>query len=312
MKSLILLTLTFARVGPVLVTPRPAHAHAKVRCRPETGRRRADPIVFNRVPGPTGHLHTYLANRRLPKRNRPNFSTYADMVGKPTTCGLRKDSAAYWFPTLLRGGEPVRVLRFIAYYRSWKLKGLAGPSTGSGNIAYPRDARMIAGNMDAPGGGRHVTWNCNQASTRPGPYEDPIEAACHTARLAGSTGKVLLGAHVDFPTCWSGRSNDHAAAGNTADFSGSHDVDQQYAYPVRTSNGFVSCPNGFPHRVPWLRMTISWDYRGRGRNLKLSSGGFSMHADFWNTWVQSGLRQIIDRCINTSSAHPHGTRLCEG
>jgi Domain of unknown function (DUF1996) len=291
-----------------------ALAHIKMHCKPETGRAEADPIVFAGMEDPTGHLHTFLANEYLPDQPNPNLVTYAEMVDEPTTCQFDADSAAYWFPTLLQNGTPLPVLRFIAYYRSWRFSGGGGGSeTGRGNEPYPRDTRMIAGDMDARGGGDRVTWNCNQASTRPGPYVDPVDAACDTAELADpGTGRVLLGAHVDFPTCYSGRLNDHSGPGMTADFSGSHVVTQRFAYPRRAADGTIVCPAGFrAMKVPSLRVTVSWDYQGDGRDLELSSGGFSMHADFWNTWVQRGLKQAIARCINTTTSHPHGsTTMC--
>ena len=52
-------------------------------------------------------------------------------------------------------------------------------------------------------------------------------------------------------------------------------------------------------------MTISWSYTGRGTDLALSSDshmgtsdGRSLHADFWNTWVQAGYTSLVRDCIN--------------
>jgi hypothetical protein len=299
----------------VLLAASPARAHFKMHCKPETGRTEADPIVFAGMDVPSGHLHTFLANEYLPNQQNPNLVTYAEMVGRPTTCQFDADSAAYWFPTLLQNGTPLPVFRFIAYYRSWQFSAGRGRfETGNGNKPYPRDTRMIAGDMNVPGGGKRVTWNCNEASTRPGPYVDPVDAACDTAELANpGTGEVLLGAHIDFPTCYSGRLNDHSRLGMTTDFSPSDAVKQRFAYPRKASDGRISCPAGFRAKmVPSLRLTVSWDYQGNGRDLELSSGGFSMHADFWNTWVQRGLKRAIARCVNTTTKHPHGSRMMCG
>jgi hypothetical protein len=59
-------------------------------------------------------------------------------------------------------------------------------------------------------------------------------------------------------------------------------------------------------------MNISWDYRGSGTDVRLSSGHpHTMHGNYWNTWVQSGLQKMIDVCINTTVPHPHGdATLC--
>jgi len=79
----------------------------------------------------------------------------------------------------------------------------------------------------------------------------------------------------------------------------------------------AGCPAGFPQKLPQLRLALQWDYRGNGRDLTLSSSAhdgvpFNMHADFWNTWVQSGLKDMVDRCINTNTAHPHGSSVVCG
>jgi len=37
-----------------------------------------------------------------------------------------------------------------------------------------------------------------------------------------------------------------------------------------------------------------------------------MHSDFWNTWVQTGLKTMVDRCINTNTAHTHGSQAICG
>nr|MBA2427632.1 DUF1996 domain-containing protein [Actinomycetota bacterium] len=215
----------------------------------------------------------------------------------------------YWYPTLLKNGQPLPTFRAIAYYRNWDF-GPTRHDTGTGNNAYPADMRVVAGDVDAPGGGAHVQWNCNQASSRPGPFRDPIEAACDKAR--GTT--VNLGVHINFPTCWTGVLNDHNKRGNTADFHGaaSRPVKNQLAYVTK-----AGCPAGFPHKLPQLRLALQWDYRGNGRDLTLSSSAhdgvpFNMHADFWNTWVQSGLKDMVDRCINTNTAHPHGSSVVCG
>jgi hypothetical protein len=40
---------------------------------------------------------------------------------------------------------------------------------------------------------------------------------------------------------------------------------------------------------------------GANVRIKLSSGPYwTMHADFWNTWVQSRLETLTDNCIRAS------------
>ena len=36
-----------------------------------------------------------------------------------------------------------------------------------------------------------------------------------------------------------------------------------------------------------------------------------MHADFLDGWIPSGLQTVLDKCVNTGTAHPHGsTNIC--
>jgi hypothetical protein len=53
-----------------------------------------DPIVFPGRPG-AAHLHEFFGNT-----STNASSTYASMVGKPTTCPFAGDTAGYWMPAL--------------------------------------------------------------------------------------------------------------------------------------------------------------------------------------------------------------------
>lgn len=327
-----------ATAGPVL-------AHGKMHCYGQRGNAVSgsgtfDPIVY---PGlePAGHDHTFLANRRIMEPGQRANATYSYLVGDPNTpCQNIGDTAAYWFPTIYQvSGEPgarvyqpLQVGLFIAYYRSFQGMDV---QTGFGNEAYPPDLRMIAGDGHAvgPQPTNRVNWTCNQGSNRFGPWTSAVQAACNTA-----TGSVVrLGFHVDFPSCWSGTLNSHLGPTNTADASGSHpEVFQQVLYPTGSPPASRACPTGFPHKLSMLRMSVQLKlpdgsdyYRGDGTDLALSSGPrdpqtgellpgeasqWTLHADFWNTWTQgtagttgSTLNGMIGRCINTSTAHPHGS-----
>ena len=63
-----------------------------------------DPIVFPRVKHPSaGHLHTFLGNK-----STNAFSTYRKLRHAGTTCGLRADKGAYWFPAIYKNGRRVK------------------------------------------------------------------------------------------------------------------------------------------------------------------------------------------------------------
>ena len=287
---------------PLTLVAPPANALMKAHCKPQTGFGHFDPIIrANETPdAATQHHHTFFANEKLTTLANPNAAKYNELVGAATTCQNIDDSAAYWIPTLQfrSNGQPVPIRAMIAYYRSFDHK-----TTGAAE-AVPADMRIVAGNAKAtsPQSTKRVNWSCNQNSSRRGPYADAVEANC-----AAATGTVYLTAHVDFPTCWDGKMNDHSVAGNTADYSDGGGVVNHLAF----ANGSL-CPAGFPRKLPELRQTISWKYQGNGKDIKLSSdqasdpAGRTLHADFWNTWVQTGgahggMVGMVQKCVNTTT-----------
>ncbi|HEX2234932.1 MAG TPA: DUF1996 domain-containing protein, partial [Actinomycetota bacterium] len=279
-----------------LLVPAPAGGHGKLHCKRISSeaffRGQVDPIAMRGEPQ-SMHSHDFFGNQLLLRLPQPELATYDQLVGGPTDCQNKTDSALYWVPTLMAGGRPLDPFSFIAYYRDFDRD-----LTGTGVEAYPPDMRLVAG--DPQGTGPQplsvVNWSCGFTSSRPGPYRSPVEAACHRA-----SGKAFLTSHISFPTCWDGQLNDHATMGDTTDT-------EHVVYPVRKA-----CPAGFPHKLPELRMTLKWDYQGDGRDVTLASGSpYTMHGDFWNTWVQTGLEQMVDQCINTSSGHPHGSQTVCG
>lgn len=289
------LTLLIVLLAGLLV-PAPAGGHGKLHCKRISSeaffRAQVDPIAMRGEPQ-SMHSHDFFGNQLLLQLDQPELATYDELVGGPTDCQNKTDSALYWVPTLMAGGQPVDPFSFIAYYRDFDRD-----LTGTGVEAYPPDMRLVAG--DPQGTGPQplsvVNWSCGFTSSRPGPYRSPVEAACNRA-----SGKSYLTSHVSFPTCWDGQLNDHAVMGDTTDT-------EHVVYPVRKS-----CPAGFPHKLPELRMTLKWNYQGDGRDVTLASGSpYTMHGDFWNTWVQTGLEQMVDQCINTSSGHPHANETVCG
>jgi hypothetical protein len=84
---------------------------------------------------------------------------------------------------------------------------------------------------------------------------------------------------VKFPECWDGEhldSSDHRAH-MTFDQGG-------------------QCPASHPVRVPALTEVFRYPVSVGG--FHLSSGPMSTgHADFWNTWQQNGLEDLVDRCL---------------
>lgn len=333
---------------PAVVETQPAVAHGKMHCN-EAGSdaasfyRAIDPIVSPGV-DPFGHEHAFFGNTDI-SVNQEN-STFANMVGGPTTCSNSGDSAIYWVPAVYQrtSTNPLTYTKmkfnaFIAYYRPWRFGITSGDQSADTptSINYPEDLRMIAGDPTSvdPQSTDIIQWNCNQNSSKPGPYTSLAAADCSTA-----TGSVVRGGfHIDFPTCYSGTLNQKTGPGNTADFTGrsGDGVTDQVAYPTGTS-GSPTCPAGFSGngRFPALRMSVSLlnpngtDYQGDGTDvftsLKAGADGImgngddssitarqsqhGMHGDFFNSWVTNqagdsdlaGMRAI---CINTNNASHH-------
>ena len=280
------------------------------------GIRQVDPIVA-RGSQVSMHEHMFFGNINLLNMDRPDLADYSDMVGpdKRTSCNISKDTAAYWAPVLRykSTGQPVRLLRFEMYYQSWNNR-VNDPKRQTN--PFPADLRMVAGNPmaqnESDANPNVVAFSCGHFSSKAARLGfrkvNPVLADCSTARnlKPGSTFQqsVNLTGIVQFPTCWSGRLNDHRKEGNTADYVGDPDFkDNQMAY----TNASGQCPAGFPVKLPKARFTVQWDYRGDGTDVEFSSGmgegkgkGDSFHADFWNTWDQASLTESVNTCINTS------------
>jgi hypothetical protein len=100
---------------------------------------------------------------------------------------------------------------------------------------------------------------------------------------------------VPFPSCWDGQ--------NPPGDDTSHVV-----YPVAQDN----CPVGYEHRLPRLSERTHFGIMDPCAGARpceanvgdenvvfiLASGAyFTMHADFWNTWDQASLDNLVDGCL---------------
>ncbi len=307
-----------------LIAPQAAQARINVHCAGgassklgpgdawSAGVASVDPIVSRGFPM-SMHEHQFFGNLGLLSMDRPDLANYADMMGDKSSCNMQKDTAAYWAPTLRyisgpKAGQLVPVMRYEMYYQSWNDKKT---DPGKQTQPFPADLRMVAGNPMAQSEAdmdlRAVNFSCGNFSSKAArlgmKFPTPTAANCSTATNLRTGEQRYLTAIVHFPTCWSGKLNDHVQLGNTADFMGDPMFENnQMAYTV---NG--KCPTGFPAKVAKARFTWQWDYRGDGTDIAFSSGmgaaagkGYTFHADFWNTWDQPTLTNAVNHCINTS------------
>lgn len=268
----------------------PARAQAKIKCA-DTGPAaiaNVDPLMHHNEPVGSGHLHQIFGNTAWVHLANPNTANYADLVGKSTGCRNAADTAGYWQPVVIdtRTGKPLPVHQFTAYYRSFDSR-----TTGAG-AAFPPDTRLVA-MQDAASPGAHG-WSCGQFESIA-----PQATIPDCSGYSQKPGHVLT-AHINFPSCWDGVAPAHRASdvGNTTD-------NAHYRYPVRSGKSWV-CPAGFGTKMVQLRETVTYPNPDKvpARYLGLTSdammgghNGSTMHGDFWNAWVQSGLESMVAHCV---------------
>jgi hypothetical protein len=218
-----------------------------------------DPILYPGQPG-ASHDHSFVGNRTTNA-----FSTYKSLRAGETSCKREGDTAAYWTPTLLVDGMPVRPRGATVYYRRKTLKPVR---------PFPAGFRAIAGNAHAmtPQPRRVTFWNCGPNAGVPQSSEVPT---CPDDRANG------LRLHVSFGPCWDGTSLD------SPDHSG---------HLVFPKAGV--CPASHPVPVPAITVIFRYPTAG-GPGVTLASGGtYSGHADFVNAWHQPTLRGLVANCLN--------------
>lgn len=209
-------------------------------------------------PGPSGTLSAHMHDF-MGNRSIDSSSTYASANAAATTCALLGDKAGYWVPTLVApNGSFVTPRRALVYYRNNPVK--YGTTT-----AFPPDFRLIAGGVGT--GPPNVGWSC----------ENGASSMVATPLDCGSGVMVL---HVKFPNCWDGVRTDSA------------NHRSHVTYPTSSS-----CPSTHPVKVPEIFLHVRFPPGASGSGYKLSDGTQTPHADFWNTWTQSKLEQVVRDCL---------------
>ena len=218
-----------------------------------------DPILYPRQPG-ASHDHSFVGNRTTHA-----FSTYTSLRAAATTCHREGDTAAYWMPTLLVDGMPVRPRGSTVYYRRTTLAPVR---------PFPAGFRAIAGKAHAmaPQPRRVTSWNCGPNGGVPPSADVPT---CPDDRTNG------LRLRVTFGSCWDGTSLDGP------------DHQSHLGYPKAGA-----CPASHPVPVPAITVIFRYPSAG-GPGVTLASGGpYSGHADFVNAWHQPTLRGLVANCLN--------------
>ncbi|CAI5978741.1 unnamed protein product [Closterium sp. NIES-65] len=254
---------------------------------------RNDPIVFPGQPGKS-HLHDFLGS----KKTNAFTTDGTKLVGGATTCGLKADAAAYWFPSVfMRTNQKDAQGKYIYkhlkpnwtlfYYRT----SVKNPETIK---PFPPGFRMLTGNPSA--GNKqandlaNVEWWCGARGTH---FNDFPHQKC-------PKGDQLI-AKINFPVCWDGKNID------SADHR-SHVVH----IPLNTT-----CPSSHPVPLPRISIKVyypvshdldlTWPKDGVKGNpavylSTVQSGGtgspYEYHSDFINGWDQKVLARLVTDCIN--------------
>ncbi|MGZ4154525.1 MAG: DUF1996 domain-containing protein [Actinomycetota bacterium] len=200
-----------------------------------------------------------------------------------TTCRATSDTAGYWSPTVSIGGKAIEPAFMKIYY-------LGDPDLRVETM--PPGLELIGGNKTATtaGDNPHVHWYCGEKGPLKTPRElQPYDCTPYTS-YPFVDGVVAI---VDMPSCWDG-------AGLTP---------EHVTYPVGGG-----CPSGW-QQLPRLSERVHLGVmnpldRNGDIAVTLSSGPYwTMHADFWNTWQQTRLDDLVDQCLD---AHVHCGSIASG
>jgi hypothetical protein len=223
-----------------------------------------DPIVLPKLTG-ASHLHTFFG----PKVDAN--TTPEQLRTQPTTCDAAGDNSAYWAPTLLLNGKPVKMKNFRAYYGA-KIKD---PATV---MPFPPGLVMVQGDakrqVATPKGASGQFWCAGSAEI--GRSADGNWPKC----AAG--GNLIY--QLTYQDCWDGKhidSPDHKS------------------HMGPSVNGV--CSGKYPVAIPNISMMLGYDSLG-GDGLALSSGmASSIHGDFMNAWDPAKLAALVKICINANA-----------
>lgn len=211
------------------------------------------------TPGPSGTMSAHMHDF-LGNRSIDSNSTYATANAAATTCSVLGDRAGYWVPTLVApNGAYITPRRALVYYRNKPV------SYGTTN-AFPPDFRVVAGGVGTST--QYAGWSCEQD-------------AKNMVAVPPSCGSALLVLHVKFPNCWNGVSTDSA------------NHRSHVTYPTSSN----TCPSTHPVKLPEIFLHVRYPPGISGSAYRLSDGTQTPHADFWNTWQQPRLVQLVNDCL---------------
>lgn len=131
---------------------------------------------------------------------------------------------------------------------------------------FPPDLRMISGDFE---------WLCKDVQAY------PTKTDCEPGQM--------MGLRIIFPSCWDGVNLDSP--------------DHMSHMAHQTAQG---CPDSHPVALPRLAINVRWPVSDATHTMLSSEMmGIGPHGDFWNTWDQDTLAQLVDTCLGQGA-----TELC--
>lgn len=251
-----------------------------------------DPIIFPGKPG-AAHLHQYFGNTKADA-----YSTYRSLrQSGESSCMSPVNRSAYWMPAMLDGvGNVVRPDFVSVYYKRRPAYDPKCDPATSGQaegqcIDLPNGLNFVFGfdwvnPANSPTGAYY--FNCDGPTAKPGKYAD-IEAAVANCPVGNR-----LGAVINAPTCWNGKSLT------------SPDGRSHVSYAGYGTWGYFRCPTTHPYVIPAFTMGVWYTVDANLKSWTLSSDmmnpsgnrGSTFHADFMMAWDPEVKRMWHDNCIN--------------
>jgi uncharacterized protein DUF1996 len=225
-----------------------------------------DPIVLHGMPG-MSHSHDFYGNAVTGAS-----TTLRSLRRGSGNCVPSGDRSAYWTPTLYRHRHALKAVQVQAYYQDFFRYGRVLP--------FPPGLRMVAGQPTARAFERGIVrWTC-RGDQGMGSATPP------------SCGSSFVTLRIRFPDCWDGRRLD----------SPDHRSHMAYNDEGGKELGPQKCPPSHPVVVPQLQLNVVYPIHDRN-GVELASGPLNTaHADFFNGWRPSVLKQRVDDVLNGGKA----------
>jgi hypothetical protein len=216
--------------------------------------------------------------------------TTGAMLAAPTSCFLRSNHSAYWWPAMQRADGTLAHARSITTY--YAAAGADPAAIAGGKVQpFPTGLRFLFGNPSSTvlQSTSLIRWHCNHAN--PDQYDHPPTSCPGTEGIT-----------VDFNTfpCWDGMHLD------TADH-------KSHMAPAVVTPGGSGCPADHPVRVPQLQISFAFAADAVGACPSSDHGigpcGRSAHMDLWEA-QDPAVQDQLTRCLNDPARNSPTSPLC--